>query len=38
MQVNALDVMRGNPVKVGDVVGLRFLQPRFYEAKAEGGQ
>lgn len=38
MQVNALDVMRGNPVKVGDVVGLRFLQPRFYEAVAEGGQ
>lgn len=38
MQSNALDVMQGGQVKVGQEVGLRFLQPRYYEVKPEGEQ
>lgn len=38
MQANALDVMQNSKVKEGHEVGLRFLQPRYYEAKTEGGQ
>ena len=35
MQVNALDVMQNNKVEEGQEVGLRFLQPRYYEARKE---
>lgn len=35
MQVNALDVMQNNKAEEGQEVGLRFLQPRYYEARKE---
>lgn len=35
MQVNALDVMQNNKVEEGQEVGLRFLRPRYYEARKE---
>lgn len=33
LQSNTLDVMQREPIKVGQEVGLSFLQPRYYEAK-----
>ena len=35
MQVNALDVMQNKKAEEGQEVGLRFLQPRYYEARKE---
>lgn len=36
VQMNALDVMEHGRAAEGQEVGLRFLQPRYYEAKEEG--